>query len=100
MTDLPLPLAVPDSTATWAALCGGVLIIVYTMLKKRGRKDPLDHAPSSSTLSQQRSVERQMSNLLVEMSEMARQVSAQLDTRSTKLELLIKDADERIAELR
>jgi len=38
-------------------------------------------------------VERQMQSLLVELSEMSRQISAQLDTRSAKLELLIKEAD-------
>jgi hypothetical protein len=41
-----------------------------------------------------------MQNLLVELSEMARQISAQLDTRSQKLELLIQDADEKIAALK
>ena len=40
-----------------------------------------------------------MSNLVVEMSEMARQITAQLDTRAAKLELLIKEADEKIARL-
>ena len=40
-----------------------------------------------------------MQNLLVEMAEMARQISAQLDTRSVKLEQLIVQADERIKEL-
>src|SRR5205085_10728222 len=40
-----------------------------------------------------------MQQLLVELSEMARQISAQLDTRATKLELLIKEADEKLAAL-
>jgi DNA-binding NarL/FixJ family response regulator len=34
------------------------------------------------------------------MAEMARQISAQLDTRTQKLEMLIKEADEKMAELR
>ena len=37
-----------------------------------------------------------MNNLLVELSEMARQVTAQLDTRTLKLETLLKEADEKI----
>ena len=45
-------------------------------------------------------VERDMSNLLVELSAMARQITAQIDTRSAKLELLIREADEKIAALR
>ena len=40
-----------------------------------------------------------MESLLVELSEMARQISAQLDTRSQKLEILIREADEKIAAL-
>jgi hypothetical protein len=66
----------------------------------RKKKDPLSRTPSSARLAQERSVERQMQNLLVELSEMARQISAQLDTRTAKLELLIKEADEKIAALK
>src|SRR5215217_6709588 len=43
-------------------------------------------APS---LAQQRGIEREMSQLMTELSEMARQVSAQLDARSARLEKLI-----------
>src|SRR5205823_6670835 len=44
--------------------------------------------------------EEQMSNLLVELADMARQITAQLDTRAAKLELLIKEADAKIDALR
>ena len=40
-----------------------------------------------------------MSNVLVELSEMARQISAQLDSRAAKLELLIQEADQKLAAL-
>jgi DNA-binding NarL/FixJ family response regulator len=50
-------------------------------------------------LSQQRNVERQMQNLLVELSEMTRQITAQLDTRTQKLMMLIEEADQKIARL-
>ncbi|MCC6423890.1 MAG: hypothetical protein IT447_10465 [Phycisphaerales bacterium] len=83
----------------WVALCVGVVAVSYLMLRSRKNKDPLRKTPSIS-LSQQRSVERDMSNLLVELSDMARQISGQLDTRAAKLELLIKEADEKIAALR
>jgi hypothetical protein len=66
----------------------------------RKKKDPLSRSPSQARLAQERSVERQMQNLLVELSEMARQISAQLDTRTAKLELLIREADEKIETLR
>jgi hypothetical protein len=74
----------------------GYMVIRPLMRKK---KDPLEKSPVTSSLAQQRSVERQMQNILVELSEMSRQITAQLDTRAAKLELLIKDADERIAKL-
>lgn len=80
----------------WVALCIGAMAVSYLMLRSRRRKDPLQKPPALS-LSQQRSVERDMSNLLVELSDMARQISGQLDNRAARLELLIKEADEKIA---
>jgi hypothetical protein len=73
-----------------------LLAVVRPMFRKR---DPLRKPPAFASLSQQRSVERQMQNVLVEMAELARQISAQIDTRSTKLELLMKEADQKIAAL-
>src|SRR5438105_468371 len=85
----------------WVALAIGMLAVAYLMFRPKFRKrDPLDKPPAFSSLSSQRAVERQMQNLLVELSEMARQISAQLDTRAGKLELLIGQADEKIAELK
>ena len=67
---------------TWIAISVGILAIAYVMLRPRlTKKDPLEHRPISSSLAQQRSVERQMSNLLVELSEMSRTIRASLDTR-------------------
>jgi hypothetical protein len=77
-----------------------VLYVVMRPFLQKKKKDPFDRANFTQSLSQQRGVERQMQHLLVELNEMARQMTAQLDSRSTKLELLIKDADERLAELR
>ncbi len=73
---------------------------VYIRARNRAKKDPLERAPAQSSLSQQRSVERQMQSLLVELSEMSRQISAGLDTRAAKLDALIREADEKIATLR
>jgi ABC-type transporter Mla subunit MlaD len=66
---------------------------------RRPKKDPLGATPKFGSLAQQRAAERDMQNLLVELSEMARQVTAQLDTRSKKLELLIEQADQKLREL-
>jgi hypothetical protein len=101
-TPLLLQLNFADPT-TRIVLGFGAFALLYVVfirpLRKKGRRDPLDK-PSGGVLSQQRAVERDMSNLLVELSEMSRQMTAQLDTRAAKLELLIKEADDRIATLR
>src|SRR3954470_17388804 len=93
-----------DPATTWIAISVGIMLVVYITfvrpLRKKKDKDPLERSHGFSTLAQQRAVERDMSNLLVELSEMARQMTAQLDTRAAKLELLLKEADERIATLR
>ncbi|MGH7176321.1 MAG: hypothetical protein ACREJC_02970 [Tepidisphaeraceae bacterium] len=84
--------------STWVALGVGVFACGYLILRPKYKRDPLERRPPS--LAQQRAVERQMSDLLVELSEMTRQVSAGLDTRAAKLAALIDDADARIAALR
>ena len=86
-------------TEIWTLITLGAFGLVYLMFLRpmMRRKDPLDRPSGFAGLSQQRSVERQMENLLVELSEMARQIGAQLDTRAAKLEALIKEADEKIA---
>jgi DNA-binding NarL/FixJ family response regulator len=76
-----------------------VYVTFVRPLRKKKDKDPLERSPGFSSLAQRRAVERDMSNLLVELSDMARQMTAQLDTRAAKLELLLKEADERIASL-
>lgn len=91
----------PWSSSQWAVVCAGALGFLYLMLRS-GRKrkgDPLEKGPMQSSLAQQRNVERQMQNLLVELSEMARQITAQLDTRSAKLAMMIDDADDKAARL-
>lgn len=86
----------------WAVLglivmAGLYVTVVRPMMRK---KDPLDRPTGMQGLSQQRAVERQMQNLLVELSEMARQITAQIDTRAAKLEQLMREADGKIAELK
>lgn len=90
-----------DPALKWFAVIVAFLTVVFMVFRPMFRKrDPLERSPSFGSLAQQRSVERQMQNVLVELSEMARKISAQLDTRALKLELLIKEADEKIAALR
>jgi hypothetical protein len=91
----------PDKQwVVYAAAAVGVMYILMRRMGKKKKSDPLADAPVRFTVSQQKSVEREMQNLLVELSEMARQITSQLDTRSTKLELLLQEADQKIAKLR
>jgi hypothetical protein len=97
---LPLLDSPMDPATKWIVAASAVIVILLTVFRPMFRKkDPLDAAPSKKTLAQQRSVERQMETLVVELEKMARQITAQLDTRAGKLELLIKEADEKIAGL-
>jgi hypothetical protein len=88
-----------DSSGKWLAICVGTLFMIYVVMRPlMKKKDPLaQQTPFRTSLAQQRAVERQMQNVLVDMAEMARQITAQLDTRAAKLELLIKEADAKIA---
>ncbi|HMO27389.1 MAG TPA: hypothetical protein PKB10_14085, partial [Tepidisphaeraceae bacterium] len=88
-----------DDTTIYIALGTALVVMAWLTLRPRRRKDPLDRPPGFASLSQQRAVEREMTNLLVELEKMARQMNAQLDTRAAKLEALLQDADNRIAEL-
>src|SRR5580692_7601566 len=97
-----LPLLDFDSAAArWAVICIAIITILWaTMRPFLRKKDPLSKAPGYASLARQRSVEQQMQNVLVEMSEMTRQIAAQLDTRAAKLEALIREADEKIAAMK
>lgn len=95
---------VRDPFAMWGAIGVGVFTVVYVVfirpLRAGKKKDPLSRPPAAEPgLARQRSVERDMSNLLVELSDMARQMTAQLDTRAVKLEALLREAEEKIAHL-
>jgi hypothetical protein len=88
-----------DPSSRWWLILVAALTILYAIMRPlRKKKDPLQRSTPSS-LSTQRAVERDMTNLLVELSEMARQVSSQLDTRALKLEMLMKEADQKLAAL-
>jgi hypothetical protein len=91
----------PIDPTSWIMIALGATLLIYMSFRPmlRKRKDPLEKHPFSS-LATQRAVEREMQNVLVQLSDMARQMSAQLDTRAARLEELLRQADERIATLR
>lgn len=80
-----------------AALLGvGVIaLLVWLTLKSRDTSP----RPRSIGLAEQRALERDISTLMTDLSEMARQVGQQLDARASRLEQLIRKADERIEQL-
>lgn len=91
-----------DPFQKWTLICAAALTVLYALMRpfKKRRTDPLARPAGGLSLAGQREVERQMTELLVELEQMARQMTAQIDTRAAKLELLIKEADEKIALLR
>jgi hypothetical protein len=90
-----------DPFQKWSIICAAALTILYAVMRPlRKRKDPLNRPVGSLSLAGQREVEKQMTELIVELERMARQMTAQLDTRAAKLELLIKEADARLTALR
>jgi hypothetical protein len=97
------PRAAPKlDTTTWVALVIGAVATAFVMIRAKARKnrDPLERSSfGGPSLAQQRNFERQMSNLLLELTEMSRTMSASLDTRAARLEALLDEADRKIAQL-
>jgi hypothetical protein len=93
-----------DNSTKWVAILLGAFGLVYLMVLRpmmRGRKrDPLENPPARAGLSQQRAMERDMQTLLVEYEQMIRNMTAGLETRAAKLEVLLREADEKLVELR
>jgi hypothetical protein len=92
-----------DESTQWVVLAAGVVATLYVIMRSKSRSkrvDPLARQSADIGLAQQRQVERDISQLMVEMLETARQMTAQLDPRAAKLELLIRQADERLAAIK
>jgi hypothetical protein len=91
-----------DESTQWLVLAVGVLATLYVIMrpKMRAKRDPMERAPATMGLAQQRQFERDVNHLMVEMLETARQMTAQLDTRAARLEVLIRQADERLGALK
>jgi hypothetical protein len=103
MSSIYLSDSAPITPQIWMVLAMGILTILYAVFIRplRQKKDPLARNPNQAgSLARQRAVEKQMETLIVELAQMARQITAQLDTRSAKLEVLIREADEKIAALK
>jgi hypothetical protein len=101
LTDTPAAATEPTQ---WAAIVGGILLLIYITcirpMRNKAKRDPLARQPAQTLLSQQRAVERDMTALLVEYEQMIRRMTAQVETRVTKLELLLEEADRKLDALR
>jgi hypothetical protein len=101
MDGLLLDFAQLEPFQRWSILAAAAATIVYAVMRPwRRKKDPLARSATPVSLAGQRDLEKQMTELLVELEQMARQMTAQLDTRAARLEMLIREADEKINELR
>jgi len=69
--------------------------------QRRGRQEAHSspQRPGPAPASQEQQLRRDLEALLVELQELSRKISAQIDTRFAKLEAVIRDADRRIAVL-
>lgn len=89
-----------DDLTHWVIISVGVLATLYLIMRPKTKgRDPMAGRPAFG-VSEQRQVERDMNALMVEMLETARQMAAQLETRAARMEVLIRQADQRIATLR
>lgn len=91
-----------DGNQGWVLIGLAVVALIYMAVIRptmRKRQTPPSATPGFAALSRQRGVEQQMQSLLVELSDMARQMNAQIDSRAAKLEVLLQEADQKIASL-
>lgn len=107
MDDLLLNSSSPasQSPTQWVILIGAILVTIYLVMirpmrKRQAARDPLAKSPGQTSISQQKAIERDMAAVLVEYEQMIRRMTAQVDTRAAKLEILIKEADELLGSLR
>ena len=85
----------------------GVILIVASLGTIALRRRKKDYTPGlqdymreqTSLLRQEKGVKDDMRSLYVQLSELARQINAQIDTRFAKLDQAVGDADRRIAAL-
>jgi hypothetical protein len=102
---MTIPIALETQTIKdlVAPICIGVAVVfllIGTRLRRNQkdtvREEALKKLPS---LRDHRVVEAELEKLLVDLQGLSRQISAQIDTRFCKLEVLLKEADEKIRKL-
>ncbi len=93
------------STTQLAMLILGVVGLTILMLSTRSRVRRSRQSPRSTVREryaqsqQQKTVTRDVEQVMLELDQLSRQIHGRLDTRLARLEAVIRDADERIDEL-
>jgi len=85
----------------------GIILVAVSLIIVATRRRAADRAGSPreyareqiARLREEHAVKSDMESLLVQLTELSREINAQIDTRFAKLEQAIADADERIAAL-
>ncbi len=106
----PLPLSetlvATDNLVPLAVIVVAIILLMSSLRRRqrlRAQEQPRNTPFRSPTGDSRQTPERQLRNdlesLLVELQELSRKISAQIDTRFAKLEAAIRDADRRIAAL-
>lgn len=92
--------------APQAGLILGVAIIAITLTRLTRRRmaamrqaDATDREQRTASTRQATGLRDQLDGLMVDLEELARATNAQIDTRFAKLDLLLREADEKIARL-
>ncbi len=86
-----------------ALLAGiGVILLLYSTTRRISGKSKLKQSQAANmipSVRQQQDIKCDLQRLLVDLQDLARQINAHIDTRFCKLEVLIKQADEKIKRL-
>jgi len=101
---MPALLAISAMQIALLAMLVAITTIVMILTRNRVRDSVQSPRPSAraryAQLSEKRRALREVEEVMIELDQVARNVHGQLDTRFAKLEAVIRDADERIAELK
>lgn len=101
--DAPLVLLVSDTLINMMPFAGILLILLWMMMRWRSRRRDIANYQSpierAERYQQERGMRQDLESLMVEIEQLARRFSTQLDAKSMQLEKLMREADEKIAKL-
>lgn len=100
------PEAEPAEMKPWLILAGAFLVISMVMFRNLRQKVAKSQAHDRMSVAERvaktkpaRDMHDQISELMAELADLSRQLNGQLDTRMARLEILLAQADQAIADL-